>query len=288
MATAVFRVSYALLETLYSPQRDEVYFSSFWSWVELCSCFAEANSVVGYCMTPDLGHKIWHGFYLALSFVRVLLRRTCHHAVRKPKLACAERPNGKVPNKQWAWERREERMQVRTDMCEQVQRWCQPPAFRSSYWGPDTVKQRKPLSLCLMEFLTHRICETNRLLSHASKFWGNLFHSHSNWNKKRNKGECEAGWDGRRVGLGWSERCRVVSKTSTSGWHWGADYSLVYGEAFTALKLIKDCIGSPSSLSMKILEYKLRKVTEEIQIWTKEWVQLTVKVPSSQWNVTAG
>ena len=194
----------------------EVYFSSLWSWVGLCRRFAKVNSVVGYCMTPDLGHKTWHGFYLALSFVRMLLLWSCHHAVRKPKLACAERPQGKAPSKQWAGDCREERTQVRADVCEQAQRWLQPPN-----WGPDPVKQRKPFSLRLMEFLTHRICEMDRLLSRVSKFWGNLLHSHSNWNKKKNKGECVVGWGRRRVGLGQSERCQVVSETSARRQRWG-------------------------------------------------------------------
>ena len=130
-ATAVFLVSCALLEPSCSPQRDEVYFSPLGSWVGLCHCFAEENSVVGYCMTPDLGHKTWHGFYLALCFVRMLLLWACHHAVRKPKLACAERPQGKAPSKQWAGACRDERTQVGADLCEQAQRWSQPPVSTS-------------------------------------------------------------------------------------------------------------------------------------------------------------
>lgn len=153
-------------------------------------------------------------FPSALLLVGMLCPGTCKPAVRMPQSAW-ERPCRETP-----WKGPQLTATMNYNTCAQALGWFHPVAFKSSNWIPDTLEQ-KPFSLYLDRILDTQNLVINRLF-YATKFWGNLLHSHRNCNEeKRSTGEYVAGRDQRSsestAGSEESVFCQGASRASANG-----------------------------------------------------------------------
>ena len=129
-----------------------------------------------------VSHK--DSFSLALSCWEVHFGETSHHVVRKSKLVYKERPCGEVRVERKCTSKT---ASATTRLNEWIVRWVQCPALESSSWSARCYRAETSHPLCcLSDFLTHRIHRHKNWLFCNLKFWGNFFHSHSNYNSYQN------------------------------------------------------------------------------------------------------